>query len=87
MPRKKKSSDLQAMSALERLRREAGLTQEELAKQIPDKTGTKTLNRRSISYWETGESKPELTIPQIKALCRVLGKSVEELPDDFGPPK
>jgi DNA-binding XRE family transcriptional regulator len=70
---------------LQRLREEVGLTQEELARQIPDKTGMKTLNRRSISYWETGESQPELTISQTKALCRALGKTLDELPDDLGP--
>lgn len=87
MPRKKQNSGLQAISALQRLREEAGLTQEQLAKQIPDKTGMKTISQRSISYWETGESKPELTVSQMKALCRALGKSLDELPDDLGPPK
>jgi hypothetical protein len=28
-----------------------------------------------------------LTVPQMKALCKVFGKSVEELPDEFGIPK
>lgn len=72
---------------LERLRTEVGLTQEQLAKQIPDKTGVKTISQVSISKWETGQSQPELTIPQTKALCRALGKSLDELPDDLGPPK
>ena len=81
---RKKKSPIETMSTLERLRKEAGLTQEELAKLIPDKSGTKTLNQRSISYWETGESKPELTIAQVKALCKALGKSLDDLPDDLG---
>lgn len=75
------------MPVLRRLREEAGLTQAELAKQIPDKTRTKTLHQSVISRWESGEDEPELTIVQTKALCRALGKSLEELPDDFGPPK
>jgi hypothetical protein len=36
---------------------------------------------------ETGKDEPELTIAQVKALCRALGKSLDELPEDFGPPK
>ena len=72
---------------LRRLRQEAGLTQAELAKQIPDKTRTKTLHQSVISRWESGEDEPELTVVQMKALCRALGKSLEELPDDFGPSK
>lgn len=75
------------MPALRRLREEAGLTQLELAKQIPDKTRTKTLTQAAISRWESGEDEPELTIMQTKALCRALGKSLEEIPDDLGPPK
>lgn len=84
---KKKQSNSDDIPALRRLREEAGLTQAELAKKIPDKTRVKTLTQQAISRWESGEDEPELTIPQIKALCRALGKSVEELPDDLGPPK
>jgi len=51
------------------------------------KTRTKTLHQSAISNWETGKDEPELTIAQVKALCRALGKSLEELPEDFGPPK
>jgi DNA-binding XRE family transcriptional regulator len=87
MPRKKQHLVPENVSVLQRLREEAGLTQEQLAKQIPDKSGVRTISQRSISYWETGQSQPELTIPQIKALCRALGKSLDELPDDIGPPK
>ena len=85
MVRKKKTCDSKDMSVLQRLREEIGLSQEELAKLIPDKTGIKTISQRSISKWETGQSQPELTIFQTKALCKALGKSLDELPDDFGP--
>lgn len=74
------------MPALRRLREQAGLTQSELAKLIPDKTRKKTLTQQAISRWESGEDEPELTIVQTKALCRALGKSLEEIPDDLGPP-
>lgn len=86
MPRKR-VQDPDKMPRLQILREAVGLSQTELAKRIPDKTGKKTLNQSAISRWESGEDRPELTIPQVKALCRALGKSLDELPDDFGPPK
>ena len=34
--------------------------------------------------WVTGETTAKLTLPQIKAMCKILGfQSVDELPDDF----
>ncbi|MBE9178756.1 helix-turn-helix transcriptional regulator [Oculatella sp. LEGE 06141] len=73
------------ISPLKKLRLKAGLTQAELAKQIPDKTGTGTLSQRAISAWERGEYQPELTIPQMKALCKALDVTLDELPDDVRP--
>lgn len=87
MAKKTRNADPETMPALQALREEAGLTQDGLAKLIPDKTGTKTLSRQAISNWERGLDCPELTIPQVKALCRALGKKLEDLPDIFGPPK
>jgi putative transcriptional regulator len=87
MVRKKRNQDLENMPALQRLMDEAGLTQTALAKLIPDKTGRKTLSQASISRWLSGDDEPELTIIQVKALCRALGKSLDELPECFGPPK
>jgi len=75
------------MAALQILREAAGLTQAELAKLIPDKTRKKTLSQKAISNWETGKDEPELTIAQMKALCHALGKKLDDLPENFGPPK
>jgi putative transcriptional regulator len=86
MARKKKPENPEDMPPLQRLREAANLTQAQLAGRIPDKTRTKTLSRQVISGWERGEYEPELTIPQVKALCRALGIQLEDLPDDFGPP-
>lgn len=83
---KKEPYTPEGIPVLRRLRQEAGLTQSELAKLIPDKTRKKTLTQQAISRWESGEDEPELTIMQTKALCRALGKSLEEIPDDLGPP-
>ncbi len=75
------------IAPLKRLRTQAGLTQAELARQIPDKTGTKPISQRAVSAWERGEYQPELTITQMKALCRALNVTLDELPDDCGPPQ
>lgn len=80
---KEKQNEL--VSPLKRLRLNVGLTQAELAMRIPDKTGEKTLSARAISAWERGEYQPELTIPQMKALCRALNVTLDELPDDVSP--
>ncbi|MEZ2275437.1 MAG: helix-turn-helix domain-containing protein [Microcoleus sp.] len=85
MARRKQSQNRENMPALQILMEQAGLNQTALARQIPDKTGTKTLSQSAISRWLSGEDSPELTIRQVKALCRALGKKLEELPDDLGP--
>jgi putative transcriptional regulator len=71
------------MPALQILREAVGLSQAALAKRIPDQTGTKTLTQQAISNWERGEDEPELTVAQMKALCRALGKGIDELPECF----
>jgi putative transcriptional regulator len=77
---KSSSSSDENESALKKLRDEAGLSQQELASTIG--VGVTTVSR-----WERGVSEAMLTVPQMKALCKVFGKSIEELPDEFGPPK
>lgn len=73
------------ISPLKKLRLRVGLTQAKLAEQIPDKAGSGTLSQRAVSAWERGEYQPELTIPQMKALCKALGVTLDELPDDLSP--
>lgn len=66
-------------SALKRRREELSLTQREVA------TGV-NVSVQTVSNWETGRYKEaKLTLPQVKALCRVLQWSIEELPDELGP--
>jgi DNA-binding XRE family transcriptional regulator len=86
MSRKTQEND-EGVSPLKQLRIKAGLTQVELARLIPDKTRTKTLTQQIVSAWEKGKYEPELTIRQIRALCRALGVTFDELPEDFGPPQ
>jgi transcriptional regulator with XRE-family HTH domain len=61
------------------LRLEAGLTQRDIA----DGLG---VSEQTVRNWEQGKHPPRLTIPQVKKLCHLLKKSLDELPDNFGPP-
>jgi transcriptional regulator with XRE-family HTH domain len=79
MTKKNTSGSQESESPLKKLREEAGLSQEGLARIIGVASAT-------ISRWERG-SPAMLTVPQMKALCKVFGKSIEELPDEFGPQK
>lgn len=65
-------------SPLKQMRQRVGLTQVELARRIG-------VSDRAVRAWEKGEYPPTLTISQIRALCRELQITFDELPDDFGP--
>jgi DNA-binding XRE family transcriptional regulator len=65
-------------SPLKQMRQRVGLTQVELARLIG-------VSDRAVRAWEKGEYLPTLTISQIRALCRELQITFDELPDDFGP--
>jgi len=80
MEKTNQSNSEENESLLKKLREEAGFSQQELAYRIG--VGVTTISR-----WERGVSVAMLTVPQMKALCRELGKSIEELPDEFGPVK
>lgn len=65
-------------SNLRALREELKLTQ----KRIADELG---VTEQTVRNWEQGKAIPKLTIPQMKNLCRLLKRSIEDLPDDLGP--
>jgi putative transcriptional regulator len=65
--------------AIRAIRASLGLTQLDFAVAI----GT---TPSSVSRWERGMSEPELTIVQVKRLCKLAGKSLEDLPDFLGQP-
>ena len=52
------------------LRKEKGLTQQELADKL-------NITNKAVSKWETGDAFPETA--QLKPLARILGVSVDEL--------
>ncbi|MFM2065011.1 MAG: hypothetical protein RLZZ507_4682 [Cyanobacteriota bacterium] len=42
--------------------------------------------RATYYRWISGRTEARLTVPQMKSICRELKISLDELPDDFGPP-
>ena len=69
---------LKGESPLRQLRECLSLTQEEFASRCG-------IPLRTYVRWETGEATPRPTVVQVKALCRELKITIEELPDTFGP--
>ena len=68
-----------AESQFVKLREAAELTQKDVAEALG-------VSIQTIRNWEHGKAIPHLTIPQMKTLCRLVSKSIEDLPDTFGPP-
>ena len=57
---------------------EAGLTQQEFA----DLLGVR---RETVHNWLTGKTKARFTPGELRDVCRVLKKTFDQLPDEFGP--
>jgi DNA-binding XRE family transcriptional regulator len=62
------------------LRKEAGLTQRQFAEALD-------VTEDTVANWEAGRSSAKLEIWQMKTLCRLLNKPIEEIPDSFVSPK
>ncbi|MEL6130886.1 MAG: helix-turn-helix transcriptional regulator [Cyanobacteria bacterium J06628_4] len=41
---------------------------------------------QTISNWETGIYEPKMTPREFKRLCEILDWSLDDIPEDFGPP-
>lgn len=65
-------------SPLKLRREELGLTQRDIG-QVLGKTD------QTISNWETGIYEPKMTPREFKRLCEILGWSLDDIPEDFGP--
>jgi transcriptional regulator with XRE-family HTH domain len=73
----KNATSQEGGSPLKKLREQAGLSQEELARRIG-------VSVKTVSNWERGVYSATMTVPQTKALCKALGVVLDELPDNFG---
>ncbi|MBD1838070.1 helix-turn-helix transcriptional regulator [Coleofasciculus sp. FACHB-64] len=77
MTKDQQQQEYDGESPLKRRREELGLTQRDVALALG-----KTV--QTVSNWETGLYEPKLTPRDLKALCRLLKWTLEELPDYFG---
>lgn len=75
---KRNESASESESELKKLREQAGLSQEALARLIG-------VTAKTVSNWERGVTPASLTIPQVKALCDALGVTLNDLPNHLGP--
>jgi transcriptional regulator with XRE-family HTH domain len=75
---KRTESGIEYESELKKLREQAGLSQEALARIVG-------VTAKTVSNWERGITPASLTIPQVKALCDALGVTLNELPNHLGP--
>lgn len=69
-------NEVSPLAVLRRLR--GNISQAEIA----DALG---VERNTVTRWETGTSKPKLEPWQTKKLCKLLGISIDDLPDSFAP--
>ncbi|MEQ8998123.1 MAG: helix-turn-helix transcriptional regulator [Coleofasciculus sp. B1-GNL1-01] len=76
-----KKQQIEQESPLKSRRDELGLTQRDVAVAV-------NVSVQTVSNWETGRYREaKLTLPQVKALCRVLQWTIDDLPDDLAPPR
>ena len=79
MARPKKGQPQETNSPFKKLRLAAGLTQDDLVRLMGVASST-------IRRWDKGEVEPTMTVAQMKAFCKAVNKSLDELPDSLLPP-
>lgn len=80
MSRPKKGQPQETESPFKKLRLAAGLTQEDLVRLMGVSVST-------VRRWEKGEAEPTMTVYQMKAFCKAVNKTLDELPDSLMPQK
>jgi DNA-binding XRE family transcriptional regulator len=78
MSRPRKNHRIQTNSPLKKLRRNANLTQEQLAQKIGLAVST-------VRRWERGETEPTMTLAQTKKFCQAINQNFDELPNSLLP--
>jgi transcriptional regulator with XRE-family HTH domain len=79
MARPKKGQPQETNSPFKKLRLAAGLTQDDLVRLMGVASST-------IRRWDKGEVEPTMTVSQMKAFCKAVNKTLDELPDSLLPP-
>ena len=78
MTRPRKGQPQTTNSPFKKLRLTAQLSQEQLARDIG--VGVSTIRR-----WEKGQAEPTMTVAQMKAFCRSVHVTLDELPNSLLP--
>lgn len=76
MTRPRKGETQETNSPLKRMRLDARLSQEAIARDIGVAVST-------IRRWEKSQAEPTMTVQQMKSFCEAVGKSLNELPDSL----
>lgn len=74
--RPKKNERQETNSPIKRLRLNANLSQEGLARKIGVAVST-------IRRWEHGQAEPTMNVAQMKCFCSAVNKRFEQLPDQL----
>ncbi|BAU11522.1 helix-turn-helix domain protein [Leptolyngbya sp. NIES-3755] len=80
MVKRKKRQLTETNSPIKKMREAVNLSQEELARLMDISVST-------VSRWERGLAEPTMTVAQMKAFCRAIGKTLEELPNSLLAPE
>ena len=78
MSRPRKDKAQETNSPFKRLRLNARLSQEQLAREIGVAVST-------IRRWEKGQAEPTMTVTQMKNFCKAVKLNFEELPESLMP--
>jgi transcriptional regulator with XRE-family HTH domain len=78
MSRPPKNQRIHTNSPLRKLRNNANLTQEQLAREIGIAVST-------IRRWERGLAEPTMTLSQTKRFCQAVHQNFDELPNSLLP--
>ena len=78
MNRPRKNQTQLTNSPFKKLRLEARLSQENIARDIGVAVST-------VRRWEKGMTEPTMTVGQMKNFCRAINHSLEDLPDSLLP--
>lgn len=58
------------------IRLEAGLTQKTIAEALG-------VTEQAVRNWERGKNEPRFTIQQMKLLCKLVNRTLDDMPDSF----
>ena len=86
MSRPRKNQRIQTNSPFKRLRLDAHLTQEKLAREIGVLKDTAPhIAVSTVRRWEKGQAEPTMTLSQTKKFCQAINQNFDQLPNSLLP--